>query len=313
MRRHTNYLTDVGPAFGTYVHCTVPNTNNTMESRTEGCIMLMPKDSRDTAAYLVLKLSTGKVVARSHFTELPIPDALINHINTIASREGIVQPINGIATYNSNPPSAETTQLDDPIPQRDDTLPLPLQTTENQHDMVQQNDQVVTLNDDMQQNDQVATPNDDNTDHEQNGPQDGTHDFQDEEVYNCTTNRRRSPRLMELEAQEIADATAAKYDFAGTNPMIVDNITLLTVKQAIAKLGDPARAAITVELTSLINKGTFQPVHQKELTEAQLKAVIGSKMFVKEKTNPDGTIDKVKARLVAEEAINKITHYIMTT
>ena len=57
----------------------------------------MPKDSRDTAAYLVLKLSTGKVVARSHFTELPIPDALINHINSIAAKEGI------LSAYQSTP------------------------------------------------------------------------------------------------------------------------------------------------------------------------------------------------------------------
>ena len=36
------------------------------------------------------------------------------------------------------------------------------------------------------------------------------------------------------------------------------------------------------------------------MTGTQFKAIIGSKMFVKEKMNPDGTIDKIKARLVGK-------------
>ena len=45
----------------------------------------------------------------------------------------------------------------------------------------------------------------------------------------------------EMRAQNIADDTADQYDFAGTNPMLVDNITLLTIKQAIDKLGDSVK------------------------------------------------------------------------
>ena len=237
--------------------------------------MLMPKDSRDTAAYFVLKLSTGKVVARSHYTILPIPDALINHINTIASREGIGHSNNDTAAYD--PSSEENTQHEqEPVPQREHTFP----TQEIGKDILEQ--------DSINQNDTNEERREDQEKH-----------------YGHSENLRRSARLVQLDkankealyekrAQEIADATLAQYDFAGTNAMVVDNITLLTVKQAIEKLGDHARAAIKAELTSLLNKGTFQPINQSELTEAQFKGVIGSKMFIKEKLNPDGTIDKVK-------------------
>ena len=293
LRRHTNYVTDIGPAFGTYVQCTTPNPNNTMESRTEGCIILMPKDSRDTAAYLVLKLSTGKVVARSHFTELPIPDALINHINSIAAKEGI------LPAYQ-NTPHEHTQPREEPI-----------------HDIQQptEHDNTDAMQRDID-HDPPQTADYEITEHniEQ---EDGTQDVE----YEQDTTVRRSQRILQLDkenkaaqeemrAQKIADDTADQYDFAGTNPMLVDNITLLTIKQAIDKLGDSARTAIKSELTSLLNKGTFQPVHRRELTEAQFKGIIGSKMFVKEKMNPDGTIEKVKARLVGrgDQQDNSLYH-----
>ena len=289
LRRHTNYLTDVGPAFGTYVQCTVPNTNNTMEPRTEGCIMLMPKDSRDTAAYFVLKLSTGKAVVRSHYIELPIPDALIIHINTVASREGIGHPRNDTATYNKS------------LEEIHETTPTSSEEDTQEREYASQGEYTLPLKETEEGIFESDTVNQDGTNEER-------HEDHENQCGHSTT-LRRSARISQLDkakqealyekrAQEIADATAAQYDFAGSNAMIVDNMTLLTVKQAIEKLGDPARAAIKSELTSLLTKGTFQPVRQSELTEAQFKGVIGSKMFIKEKVNPDGTIEKIKARLV---------------
>ena len=49
----------------------------------------------------------------------------------------------------------------------------------------------------------------------------------------------------------------------------------------------------------MLGKSTFHPISKKTLSEAELKAVIRSSCFVKEKTTPEGIVDKVKARVVA--------------
>lgn len=64
LRRHTNYVTDIGPAFGTYVQCTVPNTNNTMESRTEAFPELsnnLRQSQQDTTTILDIQYTVHTV------------------------------------------------------------------------------------------------------------------------------------------------------------------------------------------------------------------------------------------------------------
>jgi hypothetical protein len=72
----------------------------------------------------------------------------------------------------------------------------------------------------------------------------------------------------------------------------------LTIKEAVAMLGDAALEAITKEVSSLVGRKTFEPCLLAELTADQLRRVIPSSTFLKEKYTPEGDFDKLKARLV---------------
>ena len=57
----------------------------------------------------------------------------------------------------------------------------------------------------------------------------------------------------------------------------------MTVKQALDKLGRTALLSIVKELLQLIDRGTFEPMNLDAMTKEQLKLVITSSMFLKEK------------------------------
>ena len=73
----------------------------------------------------------------------------------------------------------------------------------------------------------------------------------------------------------------------------------LSIKNAIKTHGDIAVKALFTECLSLLGKSTFHPVSRRTLTETEMKSVIRSSCFMKEKATPDGVVDKVKARVVA--------------
>ena len=78
---------DFRAAFGDYAVCTVPNTNNSMDSRTEDCIVMLPTHNR-TGSYKMLSLTTGRIVTRDQFKFLPMPQSVIQTLNAMALREG---------------------------------------------------------------------------------------------------------------------------------------------------------------------------------------------------------------------------------
>ena len=85
--RQTDEKLDFRVGFGDYVQCTVPNTNNTMEARTEDCIAMVPTGSR-SGSVKMMSLSTGKIQTRDQFKILPMPLSVINRLNEMAAAEG---------------------------------------------------------------------------------------------------------------------------------------------------------------------------------------------------------------------------------
>jgi hypothetical protein len=73
----------------------------------------------------------------------------------------------------------------------------------------------------------------------------------------------------------------------------------LSVKKASMKNEKASKESITKELKQLVDKGVWEVIEKVHLTKNQLKSVIRSSMFLKEKFNGDGSFDKLKARLVA--------------
>ena len=85
--RQTDGKLDFRVGFGDYVQCTVANTNNTMDARTEDCIAMVPTGSR-AGSVKMMSLSTGKMVTRDQFRILPMPLSVINRLNEMALAEG---------------------------------------------------------------------------------------------------------------------------------------------------------------------------------------------------------------------------------
>ena len=78
---------DFRAAFGDYAVCTTPKTNNTMASRTEDCVVMLPTGNR-TGSFKMLSLSTGHIVTRDQFKILPMPQSIIQALNAMALKEG---------------------------------------------------------------------------------------------------------------------------------------------------------------------------------------------------------------------------------
>ena len=85
--RQADGKTDFRCAFGDYVQCTTPTTDNSMASRTEDCVVMQPTGNR-TGSVKMLSLATGKIVIRDNFKILPMPTSVIETLNNMARKEG---------------------------------------------------------------------------------------------------------------------------------------------------------------------------------------------------------------------------------
>eukprot|EP01042_Synura_sphagnicola_P003740 gene3740-4662_t len=73
----------------------------------------------------------------------------------------------------------------------------------------------------------------------------------------------------------------------------------MSVKKALATYKEEGFRVLVDELQQMINKGVMHPVRTCDLSSEQYKVIIRSSTFVKAKYKPDGSFDKLKARLVA--------------
>ena len=73
----------------------------------------------------------------------------------------------------------------------------------------------------------------------------------------------------------------------------------ISVREAPRNRGDEAKRVIVQELKQMLDKKVWVPVLGSKLTASQRSAIIRSSMFIKRKNNPDGSVQKLKARLVA--------------
>jgi hypothetical protein len=73
----------------------------------------------------------------------------------------------------------------------------------------------------------------------------------------------------------------------------------ITVSKALKKMPRQALREMYRELRQMVDKSVWNPVQRRRLSSKQLRSVIRSSMFLKEKFLPSGDFDKLKARLVA--------------
>ena len=129
---------------------------------------------------------------------------------------------------------------------------------------------------------------------------------------------------VELQEAEQANAEPIPVDLA-PSPAIVDPprhslrsglrestvqrhvyATSITIQDAISEYGAVATDAIKLELTHLLNKDVLEFVPKNTPFK---KGILSSKMMMTVKTKPDGSFDKVKARLVAGGHLQDRTIY----
>ena len=274
--RQTDYIRDIGAPFGTYVLSHMPSTSNSMASRTEACIFLLPKETTTMGTYYLYKLSTNKIITRQHFSPVPMPDTVVQHLNALAHSDHI--------DYSDVVDQYDTLVDDDNAAQNEHH---DINATQNEQHYVHDT-QNASCKDNAEYH-RITTKEAEQTENEA--------EEEDEEAeanmqYDTT---RRSNRI-KIHQQELVNYWT---DDMLANIPEHEQHTLLTIKQAVNQMGNKAEIAVREELRQLMDKGTFQPINIKYLTQDQRQHVIGAKMFIKEKTHPDGTFDKVKARLVA--------------
>ena len=81
--------------------------------------------------------------------------------------------------------------------------------------------------------------------------------------------------------------------------LVKDYAMNISVKEALRSRGAVAEHVIMKELSQMVDKKVWTPVHMSVLSSTEKHRIIRSQMFLKEKYLPTGVFEKLKARLVA--------------
>ena len=277
MGKPIDYRTDIYLPFGTYVHCTKPQTNNTMQSRTDSCIMLGPKEPNLPGTFYFYNIHTQKVILRDHAKEVPIPEALIDHLNKSAERDNIC--INA-----SIHDQVETMQQHSEQRVELDTVGGGIEGWNEEGE----NDQLI-----------------DNTSTEILERIEKSHEEEDERKLANIYYNPRINAMTEREHGRLIQTAPGYFDGLdetdGTTSLLTKNgcmdwIWTTVEKQQAAKT--PEEAEMKEIIKQLIDKGTFEPLAASKLTYDQKSNAVRSILFTTTKKLPNGEFDKVKSRLV---------------
>ena len=320
---------DLRVAFGDFVYATVPNTDNSMNPRTEPCIALGGKLNL-TGTVWMLNLKTGMIVARDQFVISPWPDHLLQRVTTQALRQGY--------TRGADPTLEAPTLLDEDEPAEPVPLPemMPIDGRADALDLnvpgamadggpgIEPADQLPgpgviaawpEAAVDVEAADDAAEPiaarleaavdvevaEQDPPLHLPTLPPAPHADFQQFGV-------RWSQRLG---VRTPAGVLLARYQGDADRAEIRRQLLLrhhwrdaafvfkIAVRAALRERGEEARAVIMAELRQMVHKKVWHGVHMASLTPAERRAVIRSSMFLKDKFLASGAFEKFKARLVA--------------
>ena len=288
--RHLNAARDLRHTFGDYVQATRPHTDNSMQSRTEGHIALVSSGSL-TGGVNMYCIATGKIRVRDQFKTIAIKQDLIDHMNALAKKDDMPSVDDDLPENHFDPsddipagPQRPTTLTTTDFPsatmqpaavQRGEATPQGPKSTRSTAHIRKQGENLATHLD--------------------------------------MVDRRPNPHMIHLEDYPSSDEDEDHNKENGVHEEVHrtengvywddddDRVTILniTVANALKTHGDEARASIKKELTQLLNKKAWTPVKARFLPKEERKRRIRSSMFLKEKFDAEGKLDKLKSRLVA--------------
>ena len=316
--------------FGEYAQCTVPNTNNTMESRTEDCIVMLPTGNR-TGSVKMMSISTGKLITRDQFKILPMPSYIITRLNEMAMAEGrkllrrskMVYNVEGGLRRTEGPTYLRPTQ--DPAGDMD---PVVTANPYTQLDMDEGEREEYQF-DPAMVNDIMGYPEDYDAPIVQGGQfnmqdldvgeleefptvETGEYHHADASVpctppeniqtsvnTNVPTTYSSETGVNLGDAYGDHDVALYAYRTSYIESVSEECVMNITVKEALKSRGEEAKRVIKKELKQMLDKRVWTPVHVSQLNAIEKKSIIRSQMFLKEKYLPTGQFEKLKARLVA--------------
>jgi Reverse transcriptase (RNA-dependent DNA polymerase) len=329
---------DFRAAFGDYAVCTVPSTDNSMSSRTEDCIVMLPTGNR-TGSVKMLNITTGKLVTRDSFVIMPMPQSVISRLNQLATADGRKLKDNTTHVFNellyghsistSNmpkfilpPPTQNDVISSENLTQGEvggEAQELAFEHGSDEHTaegMPQPGHQESVMEEVpppnrevLQDALQLTAPQDPPDQPEEQTtpvrmPGDGPSMIPPPQRNLLEYFRTGETALAVIDQPSIRLTTSAVQSVRDTlqrqkGELGTTDTSNISVREALRTRGDEARIVIVKELRQMLDKRVWVPVIGAKLSAIENSRVIRSSMFIKRKNFPDGKFEKLKARLVA--------------
>ena len=299
--RKVSVKRDLRAPFGAYLQATAINTiKNSLAPRTEGCIALVPLCNQE-GAVKCLKLETFQVINRSQFKIIsPIPDEVITLLNKRAASQKRQLPKEPIFTLNGRAIQVHHDDLDDPA----DPLIAGVEPAQHLIEPAAQQQQPHQEHTDpvppaVVEPAIAPLPPVDNIANDGGVVVEDVSDSDDEDDIGATeptVPETTVPVPPPAEPPPQRSSGRKRRSTADANP---DYIYKITIKRALKQFGRDALLAATKEIAQMPDKNVFVPQDWRRLSNNQLRKVIRSSMFFKEKYDAAGNFEKLKARLVA--------------
>jgi hypothetical protein len=288
--RKPQFKRELGLGFGDYVECYDPTANNEVaKSRTSPCIALYPTGNAN-GSWWFYNLSSKRNERRSNWDKMVTSELVIGAMNAMADYECAC----GAAGVNFE------------------------DLNQNQDNVVEEEKGDETLEENLP----VAAGPQDDDDDDENAPEllsDSDSDSDDSDDEDGPTVTPFYERLVgDRYEYDAGDEVDQGQTNAGEEPVVRRSARLVagtrrpqryhayhtSVKKGLKEHGVDAYDAIVAELKQLLrDKKAMTPVHRGDLSSRQLKKVIRSIMFLKTKYDGIGRFEKIKARLVANGAM----------
>ena len=305
-----NYNRDIRFFFGGYYQVVLmADPTNSMQSRTTGCIALCAAETRSGSVQFY-SLATNSVITRVQFEEVPITQDLIDHMNRLAAGQRYMLSRDPIFSMGQRAEAhPEVVPEDVPIiPEEvpDDILGPVIDLADIEFvDPGDEAAEVMEMEETI--NPLLIDPH---------PPQ-----LETEVDFEPVINDMVAAEAME-QARDALDPEEEAPHLDIVIPQVVANperrvlrehrstyrdgpVRLrakgfhISCKKAIATYGVAATHAIETEMKQMLDKDVFEPVSRRVMSPEEIRKIIPSSIFVKEKFLPAGDFDKLKARFVA--------------
>ena len=321
LQRALNYKRDLRIGFGDYAQVQVPlgdSEYNTMESRTEGAIAVWPTGNLQGSVKFFL-LASHRIVTRDQWVPLPMPPPVIDCLNKLAEKN----PISRDPQFNVGDRVVEDTIAEEPTNPRTAIRDGPLRVVPDATDLAHFHSEPVTdaptdtrvvdaATDVAAQVTPTVQPIDaDHIDVPSDPPPDvpseptASDTVSEHGVHDDGVGEDPDPEPSTAPTHSYNTRRGARKDYrvlnSGKRRSSPERHTGLhiSVNKALNKLGRTALHAMLDEMVQFHLKGVGTPIRKRDLSFQQLKSVIRSSMFLKEKYLSTGEFEKLKARIVA--------------